>query len=113
MHFGSWHPVAEAANVAPPTPGVVQLRAATILEYKNGRTAMVLYACSEADEALSNFVVGRGLAQLHQAEADGACWIRFGEASAPARELERLLRRFAERFGSLPISNVPADVLHA
>jgi len=37
--------------------------------------------------------------------AAGARWIRFAEAPDPAVELDRLLKGFVERFGSLPISN--------
>ena len=52
------------------------------MDYRVGRSAMVFYACTEPDETLRGFVAGRG-----------------------ARELDRLLKGFVERFGSLPISN--------
>jgi hypothetical protein len=108
VHFGAWHPIAEAGLTAPESAGVLQARAEGIMDYDLGRSAMVLYACSPPGETLRAFVGGRGARQLRRAEAAGARWIRFAEAPDPGDELERLLRGFMERFGSLPISNAGA-----
>ena len=105
MHFGAWHPIAEAGTTAPETAGVLQTRAEGVMDYRAGRSAMVLYACTGPDETLRRFVSGRGARDLARAVAAGARWIRFAEASDPAPELDRLLKGFVERFGSLPISN--------
>jgi hypothetical protein len=90
------------------------------MDYRVGRSAMVLYACSEPDETLRGFVTGRGARQIERAVSAGARWIRFAVAAQPHDELERLLKGFVERFGSLPISNassrrggVPASDEHA
>ncbi len=75
------------------------------MDYRAGRSAMVLYACTEPSETLRRFVIGRGARQIERAASAGARWIRFAEAAAPQEELERLLKGFVERFGSLPIGN--------
>ncbi len=75
------------------------------MDYRVGRSAMVMYACSDPDETLRGFVTGRGARQLERAVSAGARWIRFAEAAQPQDELDRLLKGFVERFGSLPISN--------
>jgi hypothetical protein len=108
VHFGAWHPINEAGVNAPESAGVLQARAEGIMDYATGRSAMVLYACSPPGETLRGFVGGRGARQLRRAEAAGARWIRFAEAPDPSGELERLLRTFQERFGSLPINNAGA-----
>ena len=59
----------------------------------------------EPDETLRGFVAGRGARQIERAVNAGARWIRFAEAPEPGDELDRLLKGFVERFGSLPISN--------
>ena len=105
VHFGSWHPIAEASAQAPESSGVLQVRAEGVMDYETGRSAMVMYACSPPGETLRGFVDGRGGRQLRRAVAAGARWIRFAEASQPEAELDRLLRGFVERFGSPPISN--------
>jgi hypothetical protein len=105
VHFGAWHPIAEAGIAAPETAGVLQTRAEGVMDYRAGRSAMILYACTGPDETLRRFVSGRGARDLARAVAAGARWIRFAESSDPAPELDRLLKGFVERFGSLPISN--------
>jgi hypothetical protein len=75
------------------------------MDYRSGRSAMVLYACSEAGETLRVFVAGRGARELDRAISAGARWIRFAPTPNPRRELDRLLEGFVERFGSPPISN--------
>jgi len=108
MHFGPWHALAEAINNAPNTPGVIQTRAEAIFAYPKGQSAMVYYACSGPNQPLSEFMSQHGPELLARAEQQGACWIRFGEAPDPQRELSRLVKRFEERFGSRPIGNEAA-----
>ena len=105
MHFGVWHPISEASTAAPEAAGVLQTRAEGALDYRTGRSAMILYACSGPGETLRGFVAGRGARELARAVTAGARWIRFAEVDTPKDELERLLRLFVERFGSPPISN--------
>jgi hypothetical protein len=105
VHFGAWHPISEAGAAAPEAAGVLQTRAEGVMDYRAGRSAMVLYACTTPDETLRRFVAGRGARDLARAQAAGARWIRFAESGEPAAELDRLLKGFVERFGSLPISN--------
>jgi hypothetical protein len=105
VHFGAWHPITEASTAAPDTAGVLQTRAEGVMDYRAGRSAMVMYAAAGPDETLRRFVSGRGARDLQRAVAAGARWIRFAEAASPAAELDRLLKTFVERFGSLPIAN--------
>lgn len=105
VHFGAWHPISEAIAAAPDVSGVLQTRAEGAMDYRAGRSAMVLYACAPEGETLRRFVTGRGARDLQRAVAAGARWIRFAEAADAAAELERLLKTFTERFGSPPIAN--------
>jgi len=105
VHFGVWHPISQAGTAAPEAAGVLQTRAEGVMDYRSGRSAMVFYACSAADETLRGFVAGRGARDLDRAISAGARWIRFAPTPEPRRELDRLLEGFIERFGSPPISN--------
>ena len=105
MHFGPWYSLPDAIERAPDVAGVVQLRAAGILAYARGQSAMIYYACSPSDEPLSKFMMRCGRELLSHAENHGACLIRFGETEQPKRELARLLKNFETRFGSPPIGN--------
>jgi hypothetical protein len=105
VHFGAWHPISEASAAAPEACGVLQLRAEGVMDYRAGRSAMVMYAAAGPQETLRHFVAGRGARDLQRAVAAGARWIRFAEAPDAAAELDRLLKTFVERFGSLPIAN--------
>lgn len=105
VHFGVWHPISEATTAAPEAAGVLQTRAEGVMDYRSGRSAMVLYACTDAGETLRGFVAGRGARELDRAISAGARWIRFAPTPNPRRELDRLLEGFVERFGSPPISN--------
>ena len=105
MHFGVWHPIAQASTAAPEAAGVLQTRAEGVMDYRWGRSAMVLYACSDPGETLRGFVAGRGARELDRAISAGARWIRFAPTPEPRAELDRLLEGFVERFGSPPISN--------
>ena len=108
MPFGVWHPIEDAATAAPPSAGVLQTRAEGILDYATGRSAMVLYACTAPGETLRSFLAGRGARDLRRAKAAGARWIRFSEVDPqvdPKKQMDDLLRGFAERFGAPPIAN--------
>lgn len=109
VHFGAWHKISDASTAAPEASGVLQARAEGVMDYRVGRSAMVFYACSQPDETLRRFVAGRGARQIERAVNAGARWIRFAESSSPESELDRLLKGFVERFGSLPISNAGAS----
>jgi hypothetical protein len=75
------------------------------MDYRSGRSSMVLYACTDDGETLRGFVAGRGSRELDRAISAGARWIRFAQTPNPRHELDRLLEGFIERFGSPPISN--------
>src|SRR4029079_6879503 len=91
VHFGAWHPISDAGTAAPEEAGVLQTRAEGVMDYRSGRSAMVLYACSADDETLRGFVAGRGARELDRAISAGARWIRFAPTANPRRELDRLL----------------------
>ena len=103
--FGPWQPLAEAGARAPATPGVLQARGEALLSLPLGRSAMVLYAASADDEPLAGFVAGAGAALLKRAARHGASYVRFAPSPRPSAELGRLLDRFADRFGAVPIAN--------
>jgi hypothetical protein len=109
VHFGVWHPISEASTAAPDAAGVLQTRAEGVMDYRSGRSAMILYACTAAGETLRGFVAGRGARDLDRAISAGARWIRFAPTPDPRGELDRLLEGFIERFGSPPISNAGAS----
>ena len=108
MHFGAWHPISEASAAAPDTSGVLQTRAEGAMDYRAGRSAMVMYACAGPEETLRRFVAGRGARDIQRAVAAGARWIRFAESANAPAELDRLLKNFTERFGSPPIATAGA-----
>ncbi len=108
VHFGVWHKISEASTAAPDVAGVLQTRAEGAMDYRVGRSAMVFYGCSQPDETLRRYVAGRGARHIERAVNAGARWIRFAESASPESELDRLLKGFVERFGSLPISNAGA-----
>jgi hypothetical protein len=106
LNFGGWFPLDDVSSVAPDTPGLLQARADTLVSYPRGRSAMVLYAHSRADETLRIYVAGRGAPVVGHASSAGARWIRFGSAAAPEMEFDRLMRQFVDRFGARPKANV-------
>lgn len=109
VNFGTWYQLLEAPSAAPAAPGVLQTRAERPLPYPRGKSAMVFYGASAADEDLRGYVAGRGAADLRQAGAAGARFVRFGVTERPQPELERLLGQFASRFGAPPIGNVTSS----
>jgi len=112
VNFGTWYQLLDAPSVAPPAPGVVQARAERPLPYPRGKSAMVFYGASGAQEDLRGYVTGDGAAELRRADAAGARFVRFGVTDRPQRELERLLGQFSERFGAAPLANTPAETSH-
>src|SRR5712692_5822401 len=98
VRFGSWYPLERAVAEAPERPGVLQVRAEDLLSFPHGKSAMLLYTATAADEPLAAFVAGRGAPLLARAAAYGGRLVRFAEAALPEAELERLLRQFTLRF---------------
>jgi hypothetical protein len=110
LNFGSWHELVDAPRMAPEQAGVLQARARTLLPFPAGKSAMVLYASSGADETLRRYVAAAGKLQLTRAAAAGASLIRFGVSAQPDVELERLLGQFTARFGAPPPGNASVSV---
>jgi hypothetical protein len=81
---------------------VVQARAEQLRAYPKGRSAMVFYAATEANESLAAWTAGRGAVLLAQAACTGATLVRFADTVDPPRALALLLARFVERFGLYP-----------
>ena len=96
----------EAPAAAPAAPGVLQARAERPLPYPRGKSAMVYYGASAADEDLRGYVTGRGAGALRRAGDAGARFIRFGTTARPQPELERLVTQFTGRFGAPPLANI-------
>ena len=96
VHFGVWHPISEASTAAPEAAGVLQTRAEGVMDYRAGRSAMVLYACTRPDETLRGFVAGRGARELDARGHGGRALDplrRDAEPRARARPAARGLRR--------------------
>jgi hypothetical protein len=105
VHFDRWFPVEDAAAAALDGPGLFQVRTEALHEYPRGRSAMVLYGHSRADETVREHLGGPGAPALARSVALGARWIRFASSPTPAAECERLLGRFIDRFGAAPSAN--------
>ena len=106
VHFGVWHPISQAGTAAPEAAGVLQTRAEGVMDYRSGRSAMVLYACSGAGRDPARLRGGPRRARAGPRHLGGRALdpVRRRRPS-PRRELDRLLEGFVERFGSPPISN--------
>lgn len=99
MKFGTWYPLAEAGDHAPPGEGVLQLRIAQgLLAYPRGKSAMVWYEHAPdvraAALALAAAHAGRDLLCRHLIEIDPA--IDLGAFCA------KLRADFVRRFGTPP-----------
>lgn len=101
VKFGRWYPLADAARLAPRSPGVFQIRVADgLVDYPRGKSAMVHYQAAED--------VGAAAAAFAAAHPAAAWWCRHTiepEALAPADAVAlaaRLTREFAVRFGREP-----------
>ena len=105
VNFGGWLPLVDARASAPESPGVLQARGDALVAYPRGRSAMLLYAASRADETLRGYVGGRGAPAIDRAREAGARYVRFGGAAAPEHERDRLLAQFTARFGASPVVN--------
>jgi hypothetical protein len=104
MRFGRWIPLPEAKAMAPPGPGVFQLRlAAGLCLFPRGRSAMVAYGGgADLPAALGAFLAG---AAGDRARARGPLLCRFAapDGGRGADEaLATLRRRFVEQFGAAP-----------
>lgn len=99
MEFGRWYPLTAAAEQAPPTPGVLQVRVRVgLVDYPRGKSAMVHYAV--ADDVRAAAVA---LAAAHP-DVDWLCRHLLAPCDrATAVALgSRLVRDFAARFGVEP-----------
>ena len=97
MNFCAWYTAAEIADAAPTSAGVFQVRAPALLEYPRGKSAMVHYGAAEELRA--------EMQAWAQAANDEALLYRHASELAKtgaAEMLERLLRRFSDRFGCEP-----------
>ena len=97
MRFSAWYPAEEIAERAPRGEGVFQVRAAGLLQYPRGKSAMVHYEAAPDMQA----------AMLAWADAkgdDGYLYRHVGDLGrfTPAEALERVMSRFVDRFGSAP-----------
>jgi hypothetical protein len=99
MQFGPWYPLAEARDRAPAGEGVWQLRrAAGLLDYPRGKSAMLHYAhASDVRAAAVAWAQAHGSDDIlcrHLIEIDGAIDLVAFYA--------RLLDEFMRRFGAPP-----------
>ena len=97
MRFSSWYPAEQIPTRAPARAGVFQIRAAGLLDYPSGRSAMVHYGADEdlraALEAWAAAHGREGFLYRHADELGG---------KTPGEQLQRLLSRFEGRFGAAP-----------
>ena len=101
MKFGSWYPLSDAAQCAPPAPGVFQVRVAEgLVDYPCGKSAMIHYqAALDVRAAAADFAAAHpGVPWWcrHTIEPDS---LAPTDAEALAA---RLLRDFTARFGTAP-----------
>jgi hypothetical protein len=101
--FGRWLPLADAA--APPGPGVLQARrAAGLVDYPSGKSAMTFYGADDRELATALERFRERLGEEERART----LVRFAppdEHQPPSQALVNLLRQFAARFGTEPIHN--------
>jgi hypothetical protein len=81
VKVGSWCALERAAAEAPDRPAVLQVCAETLLSFPRGKSAIVLYTATAADEPLVAFVAGRGAALLARAAVCGGRLVRSAEAA--------------------------------
>jgi hypothetical protein len=99
MQFGRWYPLAEARDHAPASEGVWQLRrAAGLIDYPRGRSAMVHYGhAADVRAAAQAWAVAHGdhdLVCRHLIEVDAATDLMAFHA--------KLVDEFVRRFGGPP-----------
>jgi len=107
VRFSAWHPLDDAGRAAPAAPGILQIRAASVMAYPQGRSAMVFYDAAAPHTLAEHVAASPGRAGLDRARAQGGTYVRFAPTGpeAAARELQRLLHDFGARFGRWPIAN--------
>jgi hypothetical protein len=95
--FTPWYPLVEAEARVPSEAGVFQVRAAELLSYPRGRSAMIHYGSGQKlRAAVRAFVAAHG---TH----DWLCrHVTALDARMPDAHRERLASRFRSRFGSDP-----------
>jgi hypothetical protein len=96
MRFCPWYPLADAAEHAPSSRGVLQIRVADgLLDYPTGKSAMLHYELTDDVRAAAlGYPVKPGLLCRHTVE--------LSETEDLGAFHERLLRDFRARFGALP-----------
>ena len=97
MRFSAWFPASEIEDTAPDGEGVYQVRTGEVRDYPRGRSAMAHY------EAAAN--LRAQMRRFADAHPESELLYRFADelgASTPEAALEKLVRRFTERFGSAP-----------
>jgi hypothetical protein len=99
VQFGPWYPLGEAGDHAPPREGVLQLRrAAGLIDYPRGKSAMVHYAHAHDVRAAAV-----GLAN-HYTDVDLVCrhLIEIDPEIDLAAFCAKLEADFVRRFGARP-----------
>lgn len=97
MRFSSWYGPEEIERRAPSSGGVFQVRAASLLDYPTGRSAMVHYGQGpDLRGAMLAWAASHGQIEWRYRHAD-----ELGSRS-PERALALLEGRFEARFGTPP-----------
>jgi len=99
MRFGPWYPLADARDLAPAAPGMLQLRLASgLLDYPRGKSAMVHYQhAGDVRAAALAWAVAHGAGGVvcrHLIETDAATDV--------AAFCAKLADEFVRRFGAPP-----------
>ncbi len=100
MRFGPWYPLADAGDLAPAEPGVLQLRRAHgLVDYPRGKSAMVWYEHARdvraAATAFATRAGGQNLVCRHLIEIEPGTDL--------ASFCNKLRSDFVQRFGSPPL----------
>ena len=92
--FVHWYSLAES-HEAPAEPGMFQIRVVSgLLDYPNGKSAMVYYGCGDDMNA--------EIARIAAERSAEHFLCRHQSTEEPAVLLERMRKRFRDRFGVLP-----------
>ena len=110
--FSSWHPLSESGleEYAPSQPAAVQVRLADgLVDYPDGHSAMVGYLV--ASESVRD-----ALARLFDDEIEspgarglGPLEFRTYSGAGARRWMARLMFKFEDTFGAMPLFNQPSD----
>ena len=90
---------------------MLQVRGDKLFDLPGGKSAMILYAATQPDQPLDEFVADAARPALERAAGLGARYIRFAPSAHPQQQLARLLANFDERFGALPPAHDPRPPL--